>query len=186
MIKTAKRISTMKVRSLLLFSAFTSLSLQVAANVEIQFVESAPKDRFVVVNNTGCELQNFVLKFDLATTRGKLIFDTTAKGAGVEVFQPFEKREGQLSLVNHAVEDGDKALSIKVDSLPSKQQLSFTIDVDDTLTNSELGQIRVTGGEMEGGIITFTPQGESASAGVFNAQFDNKNFASISESICEA
>jgi hypothetical protein len=79
-----------------------------------------------------------------------LIFDTTASGAGVDVFQPFEIREGDLKLVSSLeVNDGDTALSIAIPGLQAGSSVSFTIDVDDTLVSSELGMIRVTGAEIE-------------------------------------
>ena len=50
--------------------------------VEIEFVESAPKDRFVITNIGSCALDELMIDFDLSQSAGKLIFDTTATGAG--------------------------------------------------------------------------------------------------------
>lgn len=140
-----------------------------AATVEVRFVESAPKDRFVVINAGSCELVDLVLEVDLRSTKGQLIFDTTASGAGVEVFQPFEQLEGKVALSSAAsVKDGDKSLTVKISSIPVQGQVSFTIDVDDTLTNSELGQIRVSGSEMQGGKIKITMEGAEPVQVAFN------------------
>jgi len=152
-----------------------------AAEVEVRFIESAPKDSFVIVNHGSCDLKNFVFKVDLTKTRGQLIFDTTASGAGVEVFQPFESAVGDLKLASgNAVADGDKTLSVQGRSIPSKKKVSFTIDVDDTLKNSDLRQIRVTGAEMENGVVSLSANNAPAAT----ASFDTNNVALITASLC--
>lgn len=124
------------------------------ANVNVTFVESAPKDRFVVTNAGDCGLQDLTVEIDLSDSAGGLIFDTTGTGAGVEVFQPFELRSGELALVSsESVKDGDVSLTVGIDTLPVGESVSFTIDVDDTLRNSALGQIRVAGSEIVGGVV---------------------------------
>lgn len=171
----------MKVLSLLCGVAIAPLAFNAVASVEIKFLEGAPKDRFVVLNTGDCDLSSFTLEFDLSETQGGLIFDTTADGAGVEVFQPFETQASGVTLVSaDAVIDGDKSLTIRVDSLPAQDQLSFTIDVDDTLTNSALGQIRVADSEMRNGSITLKGIG----TGEFNTVFDAKSHALIAVDLC--
>ena len=79
--------------TLSLFSAIGLLlsTTQLArANVEVVFKESAPKDSFILNNESLCNFQDVLVKIDLSQSTGRLIFDTTASGAGVEVFQPFE------------------------------------------------------------------------------------------------
>ncbi len=126
------------------------LSIQLAqADVQVDFTESAPKDRFTIKNTGSCTLQDLTLIIDLSNSAGKLIFDTTASGAGVEVFQPFEVQEGDIQLISAlAVNDGDTGLSLRIPKLLAGNTVSFTIDVDDTLPQSELGKIRVTGAEI--------------------------------------
>jgi hypothetical protein len=58
--------------------------------------------------------------------------------------------------------------------LEAGASISFTIDVDDRLTASDLGQIRVSGSEIQGTVVTLTIDEHSYSA-VFNA----KNLAVI-------
>ncbi len=72
------------------------------ANIEVDFYESAPKDRFVIKNTGKCLLQDLTLEIDLTKSAGRLIFDTTATGAGVEVFEPFEVTRGNISLASKA------------------------------------------------------------------------------------
>lgn len=132
----------------------TAFATPAAADLNVKFVESAPKDWFAVTNNGSCTLASFQLNIDLSNSAGKLIFDTTASGAGVEVFQPFEVKSGSVSLVSSAtVQDGDQAVSVLVENLQPGETASFTIDVDDTLTNSELGMIRVSKSEISGSAI---------------------------------
>ncbi len=150
-------------------AALLVLCQQASASLDIRFVESAPKDWFSVTNQSECTLAEFTLTIDLAASAGGLIFDTTATGAGVEVFQPFQIRSGELSLLSAGVDDGANRLSIVVRNLQPSASASFTIDVDDTLTVSELGMIRVSGAEISGGTVTV----ESANNPDFNGAFDN-------------
>jgi hypothetical protein len=139
------------------------------ANVEVNFVESAPKDRFVISNTSGCALNNLALDIDLSKSAGRLIFDTTSTGAGVEVFQPFEVREGDIKVTSpEGVKDGDSKLSISIASLPSGKSVSFTIDVDDTLPKSALGNIRVSGSEIKNGLVKISANGMDASTALFS------------------
>jgi hypothetical protein len=160
---------------LLLFS--TSL---VNAHITVNFLEGAPKDRFVVTNTGQCSLQALQVDIDLTDTAGELIFDTTETGAGVDVFQPFEVSSGDIRLNGKArINDGDKVLSIIVSSIHARASVSFTIDVDDTLANSELGMIIVSGAEIEGGRVTVT-HGLLGSSGTF----DRNSNASINMPKC--
>lgn len=142
----------------------------VHADLQVQFAESAPKDRFSFSNVGTCSLKDIVLTIDLTDTRGKLIFDTTATGAGVEVFQPFETGTSAIKLLDRtSVADGDTSLTIAIDSIGTGEIVSFTIDVDDTLPQSQLGMIRVTGSEMQGAKITVSGQGIPASSAFFGS-----------------
>ncbi|MGD1857176.1 MAG: hypothetical protein ACFB2W_23325 [Leptolyngbyaceae cyanobacterium] len=134
--------------------------------IEIEFIESAPKDRFVVTNMGSCTLEELMLELDLSQSAGKLIFDTTATGAGVEVFQPFEVEEGDIvPLAAEGVNDGDTILALQIASLGPNNRASFTIDVDDTLPRSDLGQIRVADSEISGAVVTISiGNGETTSA----------------------
>jgi len=126
----------------------------VIADLEVNFIESAPKDRFIIKNTGECVLKDLVLEIDLSESTGRLIFDTTATGAGVDVFQPFEVTEGEIELISSAaVEDGDTTLSLRIQNLPAGKAISFTIDVDDTLTASELGKTRVADSEISNGLV---------------------------------
>jgi len=134
-----------------LFSLCVGVAQTANANLQVNFIESAPKDSFVITNIGQCDLTNLTVEIDLSNSAGKLIFDTSATGAGVEVFQPFEVKEGAVKLQSSAsVADGDKSLTVSIDQLPADHAVSFTIDVDDTLPKSSLGQIRVAGSEVQG------------------------------------
>ena len=110
-----------------------------------------------------------------------LIFDTSAAGAGVEVFQPFEVEQGDIvQLAADSVNDGDVALALRVVSLAPGDTASFTIDVDDTLPRGELGQIRVTDSEISGAIASITV-GESETT---STAFDNGSVAQANLSDC--
>ncbi|MEM7796316.1 MAG: aggregation factor core [Cyanobacteria bacterium P01_C01_bin.118] len=138
----------------------TAVETEAAATdsvVEIEFVESAPKDRFVITNIGACVLEELTLELDLSQSVGMLIFDTSATGAGVEVFQPFEVEAGDIvQLAADGVDDGDAELALSIASLGPGDRASFTIDVDDTLPSSDLGQIRVADSEISGALATVT------------------------------
>jgi hypothetical protein len=51
------------------------------------------------------------------------------------------------------VQDGDSSLSVRIDQIAAGATVSFTIDVDDTLPKGELGNIRVSGSEIQGGSV---------------------------------
>lgn len=139
----------------------------VHANMTVEFLEGAPKDRFVITNKAQCSLEALRVDIDLTDTAGGLIFDTAAAGAGVEVFQPFEITTGDIRLNGKVrVDDGDKVLSVAISSIEADASVSFTIDIDDTMRNSERGMIIVSGAEIEGGRVTVT-QDSIVSSGTF-------------------
>ncbi|MBX2846700.1 MAG: hypothetical protein KTR16_00155 [Acidiferrobacterales bacterium] len=149
------------------------------ADVEVAFFESAPKDRFVLSNTGQCTLQNLVLNLDLSNSAGRLIFDTTEAGAGVEVFQPFEVSQGDLMLLSSSkVKDGDSVLSVSIERIDAHDSVSFTIDVDDTLPQSELGNIRVIGAEMRNASVEISSKGKQPAKAIFGS--NNKALISLS------
>ena len=149
--------------------------------LEVRFIESAPKDSFVISNLGECNLNEFVLTIDLTDSTGKLIFDTTETGAGVEVFQPFEVVKGNIELASSDfVNDGDTVLNLKITELNADSSSSFTIDLDDTLVNSTLGMIRVTGSEIANATITVNTQNEES----FSAIFNDKSTATLPLTEC--
>ena len=157
------------------------LSQSAAANISISFLEGAPKDRFVITNVGQCNLESLVLKIDLSSTAGKLIFDTTEQGGGVEVFQPFEASEGNIALLDAAdVKDGQTSIDLAIAALAPNASVSFTIDVDDTMVQSELGQIRVSKSEIQGGMVAIGGPGLTTS----NATFGDDAKATIALASC--
>lgn len=166
----------------LLVSVLLLLPFQLAqADIVVNFVESAPKDRFVIKNTGVCAYDDLVVEIDLSDSAGRLIFDTTSRGAGVEVFQPFEVRSGDLKLVSaNEVRDGEKVLAIGIKSLLPETTVSFTIDVDDTLRDSELGNIRVSGSEIMNGLVNINYREQPVSS----AQFDANSVAIVAGPEC--
>ncbi|MEO0485213.1 MAG: aggregation factor core [Pseudomonadota bacterium] len=126
-------------------------STAATADIVVSFVESAPKDRFVIENTGACATDALQVTIDLRPAPAGLIFDTTAAGAGVEVFQPFEVARG-ADLLTGAVRPTDGSTAVKLDlrALGQGGQFAFTVDVDDTGVSSDLGQIRVSDAEIAG------------------------------------
>ena len=150
-----------------------------------QFVESAPRDSFVFSNQSGEEWNIVSIQVDLAQSAGKLIFDTTDGGEGVEVFQPFavaDSRNGviaaQLSEMP-ITSDGDREITLSFSNFPKDAKFSFTIDVDDQLADSDLGQIRVSGGEIAGSVLNVTAQTANAEYVTMQGVYGSDGQASV-------
>ena len=125
------------------------------AALDVRFVESAPRDRFELVNGSGDGTVVSSVALELAGSVGELVFDTVDGGTGVEVFQPFRVESGAALLVaSRPPEDGGERVELRFDGFVPGERFVFSIDVDDRLASSELGQIRVAGGEIEGARLT--------------------------------
>lgn len=154
----------MRLRALALASIL--LTAPAYADVEVRFIEGAPKDRFVFAYEGACDTGPATLTVDLSGSPAGLVFDVTGDGAGVEVFQPFELVSGaEVVTVLPDVKDGDTALSLDVQTLVPGSSVSFTIDLDDTIGARE---ITVSGSEIAGA-ETRLSVGEDTVVGVFGS-----------------
>ncbi|MFT5344632.1 MAG: hypothetical protein ACI95S_000361 [Dinoroseobacter sp.] len=132
------------------------------ADIEVRFIEGAPKDAFSFEAVSVCAAGPVEIALDLASSEAGLVFDVTGSGAGVEVFQPFEVVAGAGLLVDTPmVADGDQALELSLSALPIAMPVRFTIDVDDTLGGRE---ITVSGSEIAGASVSVTHAGGVATA----------------------
>lgn len=132
------------------------------ADVNLRFIEGAPKDRFEITSTSDCLIGPVSISLDLTPSAGALIFDVTEQGGGVEVFQPFELVAGSDLVTNaSAAKDGGKRLTLALSALPKGMPVSFTIDLDDTLSAR---QITVNGAEIEGAQVSVTWSGRTQSA----------------------
>ena len=122
--------------------------------LEARFIESAPRDRFVFENRSRTPVRIVDITLELAATVGRLIFDTQDGGSGVEVFQPFRTEAGEAVLAGvEAPDDGADRLVLRFERFSPGDGFTFSIDVDDRLPASELGQIRVAGSEIAGAVL---------------------------------
>ena len=118
----------------------------------VDFEESAPKDFFFLKNTSETEWSVDRVVIDLGASQGGLIFDVTERGAGVSVYQPFERAGGKAVVRGRSeVTDGDAELSVAFERFNPQEMFVFTIDVDDTLVASD--QTRISGGEIVGGKV---------------------------------
>ncbi|MBU2980453.1 aggregation factor core protein MAFp3, isoform C [Lentibacter algarum] len=139
------------------------------ADVKVAFIEGAPKDKFLVTNIGACDLPAAKVTIDLSKSASGLVFDVTDTGPGVEVFQPFQIVSGQ-HLVSRATDvfDGDRSVTLELDSLPMGQAVSFTIDVDDTNGSRE---ITVADDEIVGATVgVITQNGQFTDVFVSNSE----------------
>ncbi len=128
-----------------------ALSTPAAAQIEITYVDAAPTDIFEITNLSACPSGTMDLTIDLEGSQGGLLFDTTPRGLGVQVSQPLVITEGTAFLAAlPQVSDGARQITLSIADLPGQSMIGFTIDVDDTLPQSQNGQTRVSGSEMAG------------------------------------
>ncbi|MCY6382107.1 aggregation factor core [Hoeflea prorocentri] len=149
------------------------------ADLQVRFDEGAPKDRFTITNTGACALGAASLTIDLGGSPYGLIFDVTGKGAGVEVFQPFELVSGgEVLNTVPRVSDGDSAVTLDLTGLDAGASLAFTIDVDDT---ADALEITVSDSEIVGaGVVLET------AAGSATASFEKNAIANIAWSGCSS
>ncbi|MGD1881434.1 MAG: aggregation factor core [Paracoccaceae bacterium] len=130
------------------------ISSPVAANIQVDFREGAPKDQFILTNVGPCALNDLAITIDLTNSVGKLIFDVTGEGEGVQAFQPFEIVSGGENLVDMPIVlDGEKMVTLRLSTMESGGRLVFTTDLDDTIDARE---ITVSGSEFAGTAISVT------------------------------
>lgn len=147
---------------LILLASATGAQAAGCNGATLQFVESAPRDRFEL--SIGADVLRSVT-VDLRGSKGQLIFDTADGGTGVEVFQPLRDEGGTQA---GDVADGAEVIKVALLDARAGGRAAFSIDVDDRLTASDLGQIRVTGGEMAGASATFETEGGEMLVAVFD------------------
>jgi len=75
------------------------------------------------------------------------------------------------------IDDGETSVTLDISTLAPGDRIAFTVDVDDQLSNSELGQIRVAGGEIAGATLSY---------GTATASFSKNNIAALNVSTCNA
>ena len=154
-----------------------ALATPAAADLTMRFSEGAPKDRFTLTNNGACALPVMTVTLDLGTAPAGLIFDVTASGAGVEVFQPFELVAGaDLLREVPVILDGDASITLPLRGLGAGQSVAFTIDVDDTGGGRE---ITVNGSEIAGASLRAEIEGKTQTG-----TFTTNAVATVSTAAC--
>ncbi|MBO6518788.1 MAG: hypothetical protein JJ900_12180 [Rhodospirillales bacterium] len=140
--------------------------------VEIDFYESSPD--IMSIHNRSEEAWSLVsLTFNLGTSAGSLIFDTVFGGAGENIPSDFDIIGGTARLAaTPKVSDGDVVLLMLFASFGPGQNLEFTVDLDDRLVDSVLGQAIVVGSEIAGarvdGILRDPKGNDMPVRGIFN------------------
>jgi hypothetical protein len=174
----ANRYKTIFLASLLLSLAW-SVSAQAATcpadnlGVHAEFIEGAPTDRLVLRHTSPAGWQITAVSWNLSSSKGKVFFDVTDKGAGVEVFQPLRivsKGDNAAKLAEPPViKDGDQQLVMRFSQFTGQQQFAVTMDVDDQLGGRE---ITVNSSEMSGAMLDVTFQGPADAEQRLTATFD--------------
>ncbi|MEM8879498.1 MAG: aggregation factor core [Pseudomonadota bacterium] len=146
--------------------SMSMLTLPAQGDIYVRFYEGAPKDRFEFALEDQCATGPVTLRLDLAGSPAGLVFDVTAAGAGVAVFQPVELVAGAARVSGiSAVQDGDTGISLELTEMVPGDVIAFTVDIDDTLGARS---ITVSGAEISGASAHATVAGQTHSA-VFGA-----------------
>ena len=165
-------------------------------HLQASFVEGAPTDRFSIENQSQGRWSITSVTFMLDSAAGNLIFDTENGGGGVEVFQPFKEvtatpasssSSAKLRRVSN-LRDGGATMNMDFTHFEPGEGYSFTIDIDDQLqasaAKSELGQIRVSAGELEGATIRFVLASLTGEIVEASTQFNASNEAVLKGQTC--
>ena len=154
-----------------------SIATPALADIRVVFDEGAPKDRFKIQNAGDCAFEASQVTLDLSTSSAGLIFDVTDRGAGVEVYQPFQLIEGSQALSSvPLVRDGQSEITFDIVALDPGASIEFTIDVDDTLGERE---ITVSGSEIEGATVSY-----KSPVGVYSTSFSSLSEAELAIADC--
>lgn len=139
--------------------------------VVIRFIDSGP-DLFIIENNSLEDWTLLSLEFRAEHSAGRVVFDTDFGGAGASEPQQFETVEGEVGLMKApVVADGAEELTLHFANFAPGRKFVFSIDLDDRLENSAMGQAYVTGDEIAGaevlGLFTRPRIGEGRAQGTF-------------------
>lgn len=150
----------------------------------VQFSEAAPKDIFTIKNKS-TEWTLTQLTLDLASSRGKMLFDTAMGGDGLNVAQPFERRAGSAVLsAEPIIIDGDTALDLRFNTFGPGGDFQFTIDVDDTLPAGARGPTMIGANELEGAMVRVTLLGTNGVITNGIGRFGPTNEAMVELPVC--
>ncbi|MFK7892841.1 MAG: hypothetical protein AB8B63_18655 [Granulosicoccus sp.] len=156
-------------------------------SVNARFQEGAPRDYFYITNASEPKWSISEFNLDLEPSAGRLIFDTHAGGKGVDVFQLFEVAEGSAEIGSATLPgDGESQLRIHFLRFDAGDTFSFSIDVDDQLRDSSLGQIRVAGSEIAGSVLQVQLINEQGEERTQQLRFNADNTTQIEVSGCQA
>jgi hypothetical protein len=143
-------------------------------SIHAEFIEGAPTDRLVLAHKSPAGWQIRDVAWDLSPSKGKVFFDVTDQGAGVEVFQPLRivsKGASAATLADSpAIRDGDEQLTMRFKQFTPEQTFAITMDVDDRLGGRE---ITVNSSEMSGATLDVTFRGPADASQSLTATFDS-------------
>lgn len=159
-------------------------------SLEGRFIESAPRDSFVFSNQSSRAWNIVSIQINMDQSAGKLIFDTIDGGDGVEVYQPFQvsksldaSREAKLGKMP-IPSDGDGNIALTFSHFPQEFSFTFTIDVDDQLTESESGQIRVSDSEIAGTVLSVVVEVPGAENVTLKGTYANSSSVLVTSNDC--
>ena len=141
--------------------------------VIIQFIDSGP-DVFIIDNKSREDWTLLSLEFRSANSIGRVVFDTDFGGQGSSEPYQFEVVPGEVSLMKEpVVADGAEALDLHFANFSAGRKFMFTIDLDDRLESSPMGQAHVTGEEIAGaevsGVFSHPKIGKGSAHGTFGS-----------------
>jgi hypothetical protein len=151
---------------LLMFPA-TAWAEACGPRLVVAFTEGAPKDRFTLTNASDPGWGVTSVEIDLGPSRGRLIFDTTERGAGESVYQPYEEAGGSATVSGRSqVTDGDTVIALQFASFAPGALSAFTIDLDDTVSGSPtiVSDAEILGGRVQANFVKSDGQSAAKTA----------------------
>lgn len=126
------------------------------------FTEGAPTDKLDIRNQSVADWRIERVVWNLEPSRGRLIFDVTDAGAGVQVFQPLRVLTAASPLMQWRalprVNDGEQRLELRFDAFAPGETFSIAMDLDDQIGARET---IVSGSEIEAAVLQVSLQSAS-------------------------
>lgn len=144
----------------------------------VEYTDDGP-DVFLIRNLSGEGWSLDTLTIDLTGSSGDLVFDTDFGGEGAGSPSTFATIPGASArlLSMTPASDGGRVLALRFSGFAPEGHFTVSLDVDDRLPNSALGQTYVTGEEMAGARTLARFLGPTGQPADVSAIFDTKAVA---------
>ncbi len=144
----------------------------------IEYTDDGP-DVFLIRNLSGEGWALEALSIDLSGSAGDVVFDTVFGGEGAGSPSPFQSLpgEGVRLVAMTPASDGGRLLALRFAGFAPGARFTVSVDIDDRLPNSAMGQSYVTGPELAGAHALARFVGPTGAPSDVSAVFDTEAVA---------